>query len=326
MSRLASALAIFLVSALSGVAAEEKNDAGKFEIDSWQVRPDLATAPDLSRKDGQRKPLPGFELKSGARDVRYDASGFVKAAGIDLPPGSEVYYDPASNSVVARSTAKTLDCLEALFVGYPDLVAANLSVEFSVFECKSGAMAGPEASQPPTYRDLQTLPPGDITCLARVSTYMEANHHASVSQTQPLTFEDSGATSSTKSESPGDERWSFRPGEGGIKAEIDCVFEPDGATFVTDVHFHFRDPHQKLLPEISFATSYTGWEGYPAIVHVSPISGMPERALVVVATANIVNPGGWRFHAPIPPKKIPDDHGGDRKATHPASSPTGQDH
>jgi hypothetical protein len=290
----AVAIAAFLALVSAGFAEEKKPAENKLKLGVWHLEPALVLAADPSQKEGGRKPLPGFKLEEKEFPAHYDATEFLESNGVLCPPGSEAIYDPDSSALVVRNTQENLDLLDMLLSGCCDMPLVNISFEISVYECRLPGDSGTDSKKWPVYHDLQKLPKGELVLLGRVSALTKSAERIDMSQVElPAAVTASSRPADPQKQT--DPAHSFQPGESGIKAEVEAILGADGLTFDNTIAFHYRDARQKPVSQLDFMTSYTGWDGYPIIIHVSPSPGAPDKSLVVVANATVVNQGGWRI-------------------------------
>jgi hypothetical protein len=293
----------FLALASFGFAGEKKPATEKIETGIWRLSPGLVTAADPAQKDGTRNPMQGFKREEKAGSSRYDPTEFLKSCDVTFPPGSEAIYDLNAQALVVRNTRANLDLVEVIMTN-TFCPPVNLTIEISVFEARLPGDSKSGSSKWPAWHDLQQLPKGDRTLLGRISALTQSGTRISMSQVNLPGSNTPAAPVSANAGKAADSDLSFQPGESGIKAMVEAILGADGIHFGNTIGLCFRDARKNPASELTFTTDYAGWDGYPVVIHVSPAPGSPGKSLVVVATANVVNQGGWALNDLIAPGPV----------------------
>lgn len=298
MVRSVAIVSLLLIFVVDGFCAdpEEKSatDAQNLVMGVWRVPPGFISTPDLSDKNGTRKPLPGFQSKQNPNAVQFDASDFLRGCGFSFPPGSDAIYDQNSSSLIVRNTQENLDLVDALIGGCGGEFPSNVVVDISTYEVQLPAQnVGPFATWPTAFV-LQELPNLDKKLLDRISVLTKSGRRASIKHLIAPDTASASPPPELRDETESTDL--FQDDESGTIVDCEPIVGPNNVVIDANVTYRFRSPaSSKESSEICFNTEFTTWEGYPVVLHVSPSPTHEGKFLVVVANIRVVNAGGWNF-------------------------------
>lgn len=268
------------------------------EIGVWRVPPGFVPGTDPSVKNEFRKPLSGFKSKHNLEDVQFDATDFLKNEGVSCPPGSEAIYNQSSQCLIVRNTPENLDLIDTLGCeGCRSAGPTNLAIEITALECVIPSTGNGVSTNWPTYSDIKGMPAKHVRLLDRVSSVTRSGQRIAMSHViNPASSKASGDNSPKDPEQASADQTLFQNGESGTKAEVEPAVGPDNITVATNISYRFRNQSAgDATTEVRFTTAFVSWDGYPVVLHVSPVQDQEGKFLVVVGNIRLVNPGGWNI-------------------------------
>jgi hypothetical protein len=299
MPRKFAVLPLLVFFALSCLGAEKKaaheDSSPQMEIGIYRVPPSVFSTADPSDKNGNRKYLKGIKSTHRPESLQFDIKEYLELQGVTFPPRSFAIYDQNQSSVLAYNTPENLDLIDMTFgpnnrFPNPEMV----SIELSAIECSLPSDKILPSSKQTAYAELEKLAGKSMKLLDRASVITNSGQRCVFSHILNPAADHPPASESK----PDDMQKSFASTESGTKAEIEAVCGLATPDIDFNMYYRFQQAAGKTngntALSITFTTSFTAWDDYPVVLHVSPIPNHEGKFLAVVLRARIVNPGGWK--------------------------------
>lgn len=228
-----------------------------------------------------RKPAAGVRLiLHTGNATQYDASGYLKNAGVAFPDGAVAVFEKETSLLVVHNTPANLEIVDEIVS--PPMAVEGLEVELSAVECTFPK--GRNVLQAITYPEIQRLPAKSVKLVDRVSAVGKSGQRFVLhNRVAPATA--SGGPSAY-------ENTEFAPGETGTEAEVEAVMDANGMFFNLEIAYHLRTPAApdgKTLREINFYTGFSARNDFPEILNTAAVPEHEGTFIVIIARVRVTD-------------------------------------
>jgi hypothetical protein len=288
----------FALLPLACAGAEDAPDKAGWKLKAWNVNMELVSTSDPSNPNGQRKMDAGLKLIPESNQ-QYDASKWLRDAGVATPDGARVIFDAKSFTLVMFAPPEAIESACGLFGdGSGEGSGVDIQIEAALVECalpRSTRFDGwnyPELRKAAgtTWKELEHL------------TLRTRSGQRAVAETVARNPKSKGTVKPAANET-------FVPmkdGDRGLQFEVEPVLGPDGYTYnlELDARHHGALGTDGPVLDARVLTAVIAWDGYWTVVTMWSAAsakdpGALSRRVALVVRPRVVNAGGW----PVDPDK-----------------------